>query len=321
MNRRHLLAIMAVTGLLPTIRGKAQVRSAVHGGWSKYPEPVLGGEYGTCFDVCVRHEPGRYRMWLSWRPRASIALSESTDGIHWSGPEVVLAPDPTAGWEDEVNRPVVVHRSDGYHMWYMGGRGGKGRIGYARSNDGRSWTRQSSKPVLDASLPWEGGSLQCPHVEWDERNRMWKMWYSGGGSGEPNAIGYATSQDGLHWEKYPTNPVLTPDRGTEWEKDRVAAAQVLFLKGWYYAFYIGFRDEPDAQIGLARSRDGTTNWVRHPENPIVRPTLGGWDADACYKPYAVFDGDRWMLWYNGRRGGLEQIGLVTHPDEDFGFPD
>jgi hypothetical protein len=38
-----------------------------------------------------------------------------------------------------------------------------------------------------------------------------------------------------------------------------------------------------------------------------------------YKPFAVLDGTRWLLWYNGRRGGVEQIGLATHQGEDLGF--
>ena len=46
---------------------------------------------------------------------------------------------------------------------------------------------------------------------------------------------------------------------------------------------------------------------------------GHWDQDACYKPYAVFDGTKWLLWYNGRRGSLEQIGLATHEGYDLGF--
>jgi predicted GH43/DUF377 family glycosyl hydrolase len=146
------------------------------------------------------------------------------------------------------------------------------------------------------------------------------MWYSVGGLGEPSAIGYATSKDGLQWDRYPQNPVLTPDKRADWEHDRVSAAQIFYRNGWHYAFYIGFRDESGAQIGLARSKDGVTNWIRHPANPIVRPTVGGWDASACYKPYAVFSGNRWMLWYNGRHDELEQIGLVTHEGEDFGFP-
>jgi len=321
MNRRKLFGIMTVAGFSRIALGQPRVQPAVHGGWTKYAQPVLGGQYGSCFDVCVLRERGLYRMWLSWRSRNSIAMSESRDGIHWSEPEVVLSPEPASGWEEEVSRLVVVHRDDGYHMWYTGGIGGKGRIGYARSSNGRSWSRQSVKPVLDPILPWEGVSVLCPHVEWDQQSSVWKMWYSAGGGGEPNAIGYATSQDGLHWRKYPTNPILTPDRSAEWEKDRVTAAQVFFRKGWYYAFYIGFRDEPDAQIGLARSLDGISNWIRHPANPIVRPTPGKWDADACYKPYAVFANNRWLLWYNGRHGDVEQIGLVTHAGENFGFPE
>jgi beta-1,2-mannobiose phosphorylase / 1,2-beta-oligomannan phosphorylase len=112
---------------------------------------------------------------------------------------------------------------------------------------------------------------------------------------------------------------MTPERGALWERQRVTAAQIVYWKGWYYSFYIGFSDIDHAQIGLARSRDGIANWVRHSCNPIVRPTSGGWDADACYKPYAVYGNGRWMLWYNGRKGSIEQIGLVTHSGKDLRF--
>ena len=65
----------------------------------------------------------------------------------------------------------------------------------------------------------------CPHVLWDDAQRQWKMWYSGGEQYEPNAIGYATSKDGVHWEKYPSSPVLAPDPLHDWEKNRVTAAR------------------------------------------------------------------------------------------------
>ena len=84
-------------------------------------------------------------------------------------------------------------------------------------------------------------------------------------------------------------------------------------------FYIGFHDEPTAQIGLARSRDGINDWQRHAENPIIFPGDDTWDGDACYKPFAVLDKGRWILWYNGRRGHLEQIGLAFHEGEYLGF--
>jgi len=93
----------------------------------------------------------------------------------------------------------------------------------------------------------------------------------------------------------------------------------LKMGDWHVMFYIGFRDEPHAAIGLARSRDGITHWQRHPENPIIQPGKNQWDHDACYKPYATFDGKKWLLWYNGRHDSLEQIGVVFHEGEDLGF--
>ena len=145
------------------------------------------------------------------------------------------------------------------------------------------------------------------------------MWYSGGEQHEPNDIGYATSNDGLKWTKHPNNPIFRPDPKNDWEKERVTACQVIRRGDWHIMFYIGFRDVDHAQIGVARSKDGITNWERHSANPIIRPGKEKWDHDAVYKPYAILDGDKWLLWYNGRRGGMEQIGLATHQGEDLGF--
>jgi hypothetical protein len=36
--------------------------------------------------------------------------------------------------------------------------------------------------------------------------------------------------------------------------------------------------------------------------------------------FALFEGQKWLLWYNGRHGGLEQIGVVFHEGLDLGFP-
>jgi len=291
------------------------------GGWLKHPaNPVMGGKYGTCFDVAVLRDEGRYRMWLSWRPKQSLAIVESTNGLNWTEPpRVVLGPRPETGWEEDINRPCVLRREDGYHLWYTGQARGHSYLGYATSPDGVAWQRRSTQPVLSPRDPWERVAVMCPHVFWDTASRQYRMWYSGGEQNEPNAIGYATSPDGLIWTRAANNPVFTPDPMVPWEKFKVTACQVIQEGGWHVMFYIGFRDEEHAQIGLARSRDGITGWQRHPANPIVRPGADRWDHDACYKPLAVFDGNQWLLWYNGRHGGLEQIGLVTHPGRDLGF--
>jgi len=289
-------------------------------GWVKYEgNPVLGGKLGTCFDVSVLKEGDTCRMWFSWRPKKSVALVESKDGVHWSEPLIVLGPNTNSDWESDINRPVVVKRDDGYRMWYTGQAKGRSHIGYATSADGKTWKRMSDKPVLSPEKPWEKVALMCPHVIWDEQARLFRMWYSGGEQYEPDAIGSATSSDGLAWTKHEANPVFQSDPKIEWEKHKVTGCQVVKHGDWHLMFYIGFRDVDHAQIGIARARDGVTNWQRHPANPIIRPGKDQWDHDACYKPYALFDGTKWVLWYNGRHGGAEQIGVAYHEGEDLGF--
>jgi predicted GH43/DUF377 family glycosyl hydrolase len=335
MNRSTACALVFAAGLLavwnraaaeqagPVPRPEASKSAGASMGWHKYEGgPVLGGDLGTCFDVAMLRENGTFRMWFSWRPKDSVALVESADGIHWGRPQIALGPNPGTDWEGRINRPAVVKHNGTYHMWYTGQSPDRSWIGYATSMDGREWKRISDKPVLSPDQPWENVAVMCPHVLWDENQQVYRMWYSGGEQYEPNAMGYATSPDGREWTKYRGNPVFAADPANLWERHKVTACQVIPAGPWHLMFYIGFRDENRAQIGVARSRDGVTAWQRLPGNPILFPVEGAWDADACYKPFALFDseGDRWLLWYNGRKGNVEQIGLATHPGYDLGFP-
>ena len=315
--------ISRVRAQLPPIKKDEQTgTNRARAGWRKYDKnPVLGGKLGTCFDVAVLNEEGTYSMYFSWRPKKSIALVDSLDGIHWSEPRIVLGPNPKSGWEGRINRPVVVKHKDGYHMWYTGQTRNQSYIGYATSDDGVTWKRAGDNPVILAEEPWEKVAVMCPHVIRDEENGLFRMWYSGGEQYEPDAIGYATSADGLHWTKLASNPVFTMDTSSKWERYKVTACQVVRSDDWYVMFYIGFRNIHNAQIGIARSRDGINGWQRHPENPIISPEPKRWDGDACYKPFAIYEKerDRWLLWYNGRLKNIEQIGMAIHEGKSLGF--
>ena len=70
---------------------------------------------------------------------------------------------------------------------------------------------------------------------------------------------------------------------------------------------------------MARSENGISGWERYPGNPIIEPSPDMWDADATYKPFAIQQEDRWMLWYNGRKEHLEQIGLAIHHGTNLNF--
>jgi predicted GH43/DUF377 family glycosyl hydrolase len=314
------IVALPILGLVLWASVQAGEQVGTSAGWIKHPKnPVLGGDLGTCFDISVLKESDTYRMWFSWRPRRSIALAESKDGVQWSKPVIVLSPNKKTDWENDLNRPVIIKNGDRYQMWYTAQARGKSWIGYATSKDGVTWERMSERPVLSAEKPWEKVAVMCPHVIYNKKAKLYRMWYSGGEQYEPNAIGYATSEDGLKWTRQENNPIFKPDPKNAWEKDRVTACQVVRQGDWHIMFYIGFRDVNYAQIGVARSKDGITDWQRHRANPIIRPGKNQWDQDAVYKPYAIFDGKQWMLWYNGRKGGVEQIGLALHEGEDLGF--
>ena len=296
------------------------------GNWKKYEKnPLIGGSYGSCFDIAVLDEGEEIYMYFSWRKEKSIALVKSKDGIHWTEPEICIGPRETKkGWEDDLNRPAVVKKDGIYHMWYTGqykaGQAdGSSHLFYATSKDGVKFERVSERPVMAPEVEWEKVAVMCPHVLWDDVRHVYRMWYSGGEQYEPTAIEYAESSDGVNWKKYEGNPIFYADPSREWEKHKAAGCQVFIKDDYFYMFYIGYHNEDYAQIGMARSRDGITKWERSSLNPIIAPEEEGFDCEACYKPFAIYRDGRWMLWYNGRKGNLEQIALVTHEGYDFEF--
>src|SRR5437764_967919 len=84
-----IVLLIAVTSSEPAFA--APLTTNTSAGWIKYPHnPVLGGKLGTCFDISVLKEDATFHMWFSWRPRKSIAITDSQDGFHWSDPQIVL---------------------------------------------------------------------------------------------------------------------------------------------------------------------------------------------------------------------------------------
>ncbi len=293
-------------------------------GWRKFDgNPVFGDrELGTCFDVDVHRAGGGFRMYFSWRPKKSVAVSESADGIRWGAPRIVLAPVPESGWEERINRSCCLWRDGLCHIWYTGQANGMSRIGHAISKDGFHFENREPLPVMIPEFPWEKESVMNPFVLFDEEKELYRMWYAAGETYEPNALGYAESADAVHWSKCPFNPIFVKGEDP-WEQNRIGACHVEKLPdGAFLMYYIGYEDIHTARICAALSPDGVTRWRRCPENPIV--DIGGpeeWDHAACYKPSVVADpetGSR-MLWYNGRRGHDEFIGLVRSESFDTQF--
>lgn len=274
--------------------------------------PVYGNKVlGTCFDVYVTRENGKYRMDFSWRAKDALAVAFSDDGINWSEPIITLPADKNSGWEDMVNRNCVLKIGDKYKMWYTGQARGYSYIGYAESDDGLTFKKVVDEPIIIPERAWEGESVMNPCVLFEDGK--YKMWYAAGETYEPNVLAYAESTDGINWTKSKINPIFVADKENIYEQDRVGGCQVIKTEDMgYLMFYIGYENIDKAQICVARSANGITGWERYEENPIVTPDEGAWDADACYKPSFLWNEEtkQWMLWYNGRHKTDEFIGAV-----------
>jgi predicted GH43/DUF377 family glycosyl hydrolase len=328
--KNKLLLIAAMFAAITTANGQNQPANSNLGSWVKYENNPVLTNLGIIYDANVlKNDDGKYQMFCTWYDGQGLGLSESADGLHWEKPVNILSFGDYAqkyAWEKRINRPSVLEKDGIYHLWYCAQAIGDDNrwhsyIGYAVSKDGKTWTKKSDLPALSPDQLWEGIAVQYPSVIWDEKEKLLKMWYSGGEQFEPDAIGYATSNDGLHWQKQKANPIFTANKKAEWEKAKVASCQVIKRANDYLMIYTGYEDIDHAEIGMAKSKDGITKWERCKANPILKPGTSGWDADAIYMPYLLPDtaNNRWLLYYSGRHNWSEKMGIAVHQGIELGF--
>ena len=279
-------------------------------GWKKMEWPLYGSkETGSVFDPFVYMEDSIFVMIVSERTNNTIIQLKSSDGLIWDSYITLLEP-VHGSWEHLVNRATVCKKDSIYHMWYTGQSPSVSKIGHATSSDGKLFIRDSINPVLIPSLKEEGKSVMNPCVIYNEKKGCFQMWYAAGDNYEPDALFYAESKDGTAWKKR-EDPILTKYSAHKWEKAKVGGCDVkLFKDGTYIMYYIGYQNEDVARVCYATSIDGIT-WERSDSNLILAPTKNGWDSDAIYKPSYIEFNNKAYLYYNGRNGRLERIGLAT----------
>jgi hypothetical protein len=138
------------------------------------------------------------------------------------------------------------------------------------------------------------------------------MWYLGTdtSSNATKQIGYATSEDGLAWNRYSQNPVIGVNPANHWEKGAIAVARMIRDGKLYRTWYCCYPQNNTYAIGCAESVDGIT-WTRSPGNPILQGSGKGWDSAMTAYPGVVRVGNRYLMWYSGNGYGSAGMGLAT----------
>ena len=223
--------------------------SATDWQWTKDDNPVLKpgmlGQWdaGAAYMPCVIKANGIYHMWYTginfgWNESA-IGYATSPDGKNWTkyGGNPVLEAGGLGSFEDEeyVSSPDVIYDGEIFHMWYYAYKSNNnGAIGYATSTNGYSWTKYEDNPVLPYGEEgdWDDFATALPSVLFEDN--QYKMWYGGGDGPSGSAkIGFASSNDGISWEKFP-DPLFEKRE----DESKLWGGKVVKSKeGFYYMWY------------------------------------------------------------------------------------
>jgi hypothetical protein len=194
--------------------------------------------------------------------------------------------DYGTGWDRYLRTPHVIKEGSTYKMWYSGSIGTHIQIGYATSPDGITWTN-CGNPVLTVGTPpsYDSGIAQYPFVVKEKRRN--KMWYSAYNM-SVYQIAFANSTDGITWEKYAGNPVLTVGSSGTWEDSAVLTPKVVHDGSTYKMWYSGYDSTGTYKIGYATSTDGLT-WEKYSGNPVL--TEGStYDSYYVANPFVIKEG-------------------------------
>jgi hypothetical protein len=157
-------------------------------------------------------------------------------------------------------------------------------------------------PVLRPDQPWEGGSIQIRMgPSWNPQEKLWMMFYCDGG--------YATSRDGLHWEK----PLLGLQSYKGSKQNNLMIPETTYEDGSFYDSAGHF----DTKIYRIREGDGKSIGpvFYDPKDPDPNRRYKGFGTD---KPF----GDLYpAISRNARQWELLRTSSIPSQDEYHLFQD
>ena len=131
------------------------------------------------------------------------------------------------------------------------------------SEDGLHWSEPQITLRNDPESSWEHNLNRHCVIPAPDGKGYW-MWYTGQASGH-SWIGVAKSEDGIHFERFRKDPILSPE--TDFEGESVMNPFVMYEDGKFKMWYAaGETYEPNV-ICYAESDDGV-NWKKYEGNPI-----------------------------------------------------
>ncbi|HCP11564.1 MAG TPA: hypothetical protein DIT89_04455 [Planctomycetaceae bacterium] len=300
------------------------------------PRKKLGAINGPYVYGTVIREDERFRLWYQLLLDGNhVGYAESTDGVHWTTPDLQLITDPTgqptnlvvSAWQPEkfgqvqCHNPAVIPRpadpdpTRRYALYGFDGTSRGPRVAF--SPDGLTWNYTGTVGAAGGHPLFE--SSDVVNFFPDPYQKRWAAtWKTRNRRGR--AVGVAVSPDGLTWQKVLDGPVFGADdldpAATQIYGMPVFAWQGLYLGlPWVYAaqyyrygqysvekLHDAQRESPRTiDVQLAWSWD-LVSWNRPPERqPLIpRGAPGQWDSGMIVTARApVIVGDEMWFYYGG----------------------
>jgi hypothetical protein len=191
--------------------------------------------------------------------------------------KLVLEPGGAGSWDAKIATFASVIKDHNDFKMYYSGRGVQfnGNIGLATSNDVKRWVKYRGNPILEkgGAGSWDDMMIWCPMV-WKED--YYHMLYTGANSKSVTQVGYATSNDGVHWKKYENNPVFNDPTWAHNDTEGwgvIKVGDTYFL--WYNTLMTAYStlNPSPRELGVAISKD-LIHWTPYKSSPIFASSQG-----------------------------------------------
>ena len=180
------------------------------------------------------------------------------------------------------------------------------------------WTRLSSDPIISPQgNGFESAGTFNPSVV--KKDGKFVMLYRAQDRKGTSALGYATSDDGIHFTRRP-EPVMVSEAPYE-KGGGVEDPRLQKIGDTYYLTYTGYNnvdgaaaDKKDAQLCLATSAD-LVHWQRQ---GVIMPSFKGkwnvkWTKSGAIVPEKI-NGKYWMYYLADAQGKDTQMGVAYSDD-------